>query len=128
MPPVGFESTILVSKRPQTHALDRAVTGIGYKIIASAKTRRSKECGDAVIFGLQLGTLFHDYFPFMIKPTDNRILSNPNDAKFSQISVGNVLRDDYLERVGTFWMYYVLNFKYKLILTYCVLVSYYIIY
>jgi hypothetical protein len=30
MPPVGFESTILVSERPKTHALDRTATGIGY--------------------------------------------------------------------------------------------------
>jgi hypothetical protein len=29
MPPVGFETKILVSERPQTHALDRAATGIG---------------------------------------------------------------------------------------------------
>jgi hypothetical protein len=29
MPPVGFEPTILVSERPQTHVLDRAATGIG---------------------------------------------------------------------------------------------------
>jgi hypothetical protein len=29
MPPVGFEPTILLSKRPQTHALDRTATGIG---------------------------------------------------------------------------------------------------
>jgi hypothetical protein len=29
-PPVGFESTIAASARPQTHALDRAATGIGY--------------------------------------------------------------------------------------------------
>jgi hypothetical protein len=29
MSPVGFEPTILVSEWPQTHALDRAVTGIG---------------------------------------------------------------------------------------------------
>jgi hypothetical protein len=28
MPPDGFEPTILVSERPQTHALDRAATGI----------------------------------------------------------------------------------------------------
>jgi hypothetical protein len=27
--PVGFEHAIPVSKRPQTHALDRAATGIG---------------------------------------------------------------------------------------------------
>jgi hypothetical protein len=30
MPPAGFEHTIPVSERPQTHALDRAATGIGY--------------------------------------------------------------------------------------------------
>jgi hypothetical protein len=29
MPPVEFEPTILVSERPQTHALDRTFTGIG---------------------------------------------------------------------------------------------------
>jgi hypothetical protein len=30
MPQVGFEHTILLSERPQTHALDRMATGIGY--------------------------------------------------------------------------------------------------
>jgi hypothetical protein len=29
MPPSGFEPTILVTERPQTHALDRTATGIG---------------------------------------------------------------------------------------------------
>jgi hypothetical protein len=29
MPPVGFEPTILVNERPQTHSLDRTATGIG---------------------------------------------------------------------------------------------------
>jgi hypothetical protein len=29
MPPVRFETTILVSERPKTHALDRTATGIG---------------------------------------------------------------------------------------------------
>jgi len=29
MPPAGFEPAIPASKRPQTHALDRAATGIG---------------------------------------------------------------------------------------------------
>jgi hypothetical protein len=29
MPPTGFEPTIPASERPQTHALDRAATGIG---------------------------------------------------------------------------------------------------
>jgi hypothetical protein len=29
MPPAGFESAIPASERPQTHALDRAATGIG---------------------------------------------------------------------------------------------------
>jgi hypothetical protein len=31
MPPVGFEPTIPASERPQTHILDREVTGIGKK-------------------------------------------------------------------------------------------------
>jgi len=30
MPPVGFEPTISTGERPQTHALDRAATGIGF--------------------------------------------------------------------------------------------------
>jgi hypothetical protein len=30
MPPVGFETAIPASERPQTHALDRAATGIGF--------------------------------------------------------------------------------------------------
>jgi len=30
MPPAGLEPTIPGSQRPQTHALDRAVTGIGF--------------------------------------------------------------------------------------------------
>jgi len=29
MPSAGFESAMQASDRPQTHALDRAVTGIG---------------------------------------------------------------------------------------------------
>jgi hypothetical protein len=29
MPPVGFETTILVSERPKTHSSDRTATGIG---------------------------------------------------------------------------------------------------
>ena len=33
MPPAGFEPTIPVSERPQTHALDRAVTGIGRELL-----------------------------------------------------------------------------------------------
>jgi hypothetical protein len=28
MPPVGFEPTILVSERPQTHDVDRTATGM----------------------------------------------------------------------------------------------------
>ena len=30
MPPAGFEPAIPASKRPHTHALGRAATGIGY--------------------------------------------------------------------------------------------------
>ena len=32
MPPVGFEATIAAGERPQTYALERAATGIGYLI------------------------------------------------------------------------------------------------
>jgi hypothetical protein len=32
MPPVGFEPIILVSERLQTHALDRTVTGICFRL------------------------------------------------------------------------------------------------
>jgi hypothetical protein len=32
MSPVGFELAIPVGERPQNHALDRAATGIDYKI------------------------------------------------------------------------------------------------
>jgi len=35
-----------------------------------------------------------------------------------------VLHDDDTSRVETCWKYYVLNFKYKLTLTYCALVGY----
>jgi hypothetical protein len=34
--PAGFEPAIPASERPQTHALDRAATGIGYRTRASA--------------------------------------------------------------------------------------------
>ena len=30
MPAVGFEPTISAGKRPQTHAVDRAATGVDY--------------------------------------------------------------------------------------------------
>ena len=32
MPPAWFEPAILATKRPQTHAIDRAATGIGLMI------------------------------------------------------------------------------------------------
>jgi hypothetical protein len=31
MPPAEFEPAIPASKRPQTHALDRSATGIGFE-------------------------------------------------------------------------------------------------
>jgi hypothetical protein len=37
MPSGGFEPTIPVSERPQTHALDRAATGIGAEDIYGVK-------------------------------------------------------------------------------------------
>jgi hypothetical protein len=32
MPPAGFEPTISAGERPQTYALDRAASGIGFRI------------------------------------------------------------------------------------------------
>jgi hypothetical protein len=32
MPQAGFESSISASEQPQTHALDRAATAIGYSL------------------------------------------------------------------------------------------------
>ena len=32
MPPAGFEPTVSAGERPQTYALDRAVTGTGFHI------------------------------------------------------------------------------------------------
>jgi hypothetical protein len=34
--PVGFEPAISAGERPQTHALDRAVTGIGTSVLLNA--------------------------------------------------------------------------------------------
>jgi hypothetical protein len=34
MPPAGFKSTIPASERPQTHAIDRAATGIDSNILS----------------------------------------------------------------------------------------------
>jgi hypothetical protein len=33
MPAAGFEPKISASERPQTHALDRAATGIGFIVV-----------------------------------------------------------------------------------------------
>ena len=37
MSPVGFEPTISAGERPQTHALDRATTGIGFFCLYTAE-------------------------------------------------------------------------------------------
>jgi len=41
MPPVTFEPAISASKRPQTHASDRAATGIGSWMVAVSKLNSS---------------------------------------------------------------------------------------
>ena len=38
MPPAGLKPTITASERPQTHAFDRAATGIGIPTIYVPKT------------------------------------------------------------------------------------------
>ena len=46
MPPPGFEPTIPASERSQTHALDRAATGIGSKLLYAYKpSTHSKYAG-----------------------------------------------------------------------------------
>jgi hypothetical protein len=40
----GFEPATPISERPQTHALDRAVTGIGY-LEKSNQNQMAGECG-----------------------------------------------------------------------------------
>jgi hypothetical protein len=42
MPPLRHEPTIPESERPQTHALDRAATGIGYKCNTLHKMKNTK--------------------------------------------------------------------------------------
>jgi hypothetical protein len=47
MPPVKFETTISAGERPQTHALDRAVTGTGIIVLTFTKytsTCHIKQC------------------------------------------------------------------------------------
>jgi hypothetical protein len=44
MPPAGLEPTIPVSERQQTHALDRAATGIGYVYILPCKNIKQYVC------------------------------------------------------------------------------------
>jgi hypothetical protein len=41
MPPAGFEPAIPASERPQSHALDRAATGIGHHAFAFSKYPRN---------------------------------------------------------------------------------------
>jgi hypothetical protein len=44
MPSAGFEPTMQASERPQAHALDRAVTGIGL-VYSILRRRYSKKIG-----------------------------------------------------------------------------------
>jgi hypothetical protein len=43
MSPAGFEPTILAGDRPHTHALDRAVTGIGNANVSDRKEILNEE-------------------------------------------------------------------------------------
>ena len=49
MPPVGFEPIIPASERPQTHALDRATTGIGMEIYVLVEENNDFGCLDSVL-------------------------------------------------------------------------------
>ena len=51
MPPAGFEPTIPASERPQTHALDRAATGISnYLCLLSHKIHELTACEITVLY------------------------------------------------------------------------------
>jgi hypothetical protein len=52
MPPVGVEPTIPASARPQTYALARAVTGIGYKWLLGRYSSQSKHYVEGIKFCL----------------------------------------------------------------------------
>ena len=44
--PAGFEPIIPASKGPQTHALDRVATGIGYEVIAGMENSYGRQVVD----------------------------------------------------------------------------------
>jgi len=46
MPPTGFEPTIPASEGPQTHALDRTVTGIVSNITMVLKSKEIRQWSD----------------------------------------------------------------------------------
>ena len=46
MPPAGFEPTIPASEQPQTHALDRAATGIGSNIMRTINWKQIRQWSD----------------------------------------------------------------------------------
>jgi hypothetical protein len=60
VPPTGFEPTILVSERPQTHALDRTAAGIGcYEVYCNkiGKTVKNKYFQAFQLISVQLTAL-----------------------------------------------------------------------
>ena len=50
LPPAGFEPAILASEWPQTHALDRAATGIGQMLQYSSKFFSNITCTPLKLF------------------------------------------------------------------------------
>jgi len=48
MPPVGFKPAIPTSEQPQTHALDRAATGIDAKVSATRSFENNIHCSSHV--------------------------------------------------------------------------------
>ena len=67
MPPAGFEPTIPASERPQTHALDRAATGIGWDRTRTSAVRDRRLTTWAMArpaWSLKMGPLY-SYCPDM---------------------------------------------------------------
>ena len=59
MLPSGFEPTIPASERPQTHALERAATGIGWKLLYTYQlSTLSKYAGHWAYFSFRLDLIY----------------------------------------------------------------------
>jgi hypothetical protein len=66
MPPAGFEPVIPASEHPQTHALDRAATGIGFVIMAQNHQNICVQCYVNIMLKLLHHTTLTEIFCIQI--------------------------------------------------------------